>query len=302
MKLFIPIFIFFGSLSFITLTPEVSAQAGGFIPCSGTTCSACDFVTLANNIIKWLIGIIAMIFAILVMIAGFRLVTSGGSVSVKEAAKTSLTNALIGFLVVLGAWIAVDTLIRALVGSDGQVNGGLVWSEIKCGSQTASEITEIRYEEAAFVAVGGDHDVDTNGIPISGGSNCPVPSESEMVTIPGTNFKAKPAVAENFIRMKQAAAADGITLTVRSGWRSEQTQIYLWNKYNGKSAVARPCSMGGGGSNHNSGVALDIAIGCRKTDSNCNSPAYRWMKANGGRYGFNNNLPRDTVHWSPSGR
>ena len=116
------------------------APGSGFVPCSGEGCSACDFVILANTIIKWLITISFLLFAVLAVMAGFKLVTSGGNPSARSAAKSSFTNAFIGLIIIMAAWLAVDTLLRGLLGkdgvlSDGQVSGYGPWSQVQCASQ-----------------------------------------------------------------------------------------------------------------------------------------------------------------------
>jgi hypothetical protein len=116
----------------------------GFIPCSGVTCSACDLVALANTLIDWLIGILFVLFAILFAVAGVRLVTSGGNQSALQGAKSSLTNAVIGLIIVLAAWVLVDTIMRVLVGNGGQFSNNTPWSEIECWSQTDVDFN--RYE------------------------------------------------------------------------------------------------------------------------------------------------------------
>jgi len=109
-----------------------------------------------------------------------------------------------------------------------------------------------------------------------------------------------------FVAMRESASYDGITLIISSAYRSEADQVAIWTSPNRNcvanpsscsGTAARPCSYDGNGSNHNSGVALDISGSVR------GSAIYNWLKANGGRYGFYNNLDeRDPYHWSPSGR
>ncbi len=208
----------------------------------------------------------------------------------------------------MAAWLLVDTMMRGLIGNNGTIEGYGPWSQIECGTQAPTGINETLFAEINYVVQsGGEHSVSSDA-PASGtGSNCPAAPDSSVVTIPGTSFKARPNIAENFVRMREAAKRDGVTLTVVSGWRSEQTQIRLFNEICpsgtcGQRKAARPCSMGGNGSNHNSGLAVDIAVGCRNGQSNCSTPTYNWLKQNGAQYGFRNNLPSDPVHWSPSGR
>ncbi len=288
------------------VTAEGTLQADtGFVPCSGRNCSACDFVVLGNTAVKWLIGISFLFFAVLAVRAGFKLVISQGNAGALTEAKSSFTNAFIGLIIILVAYILVDTIMRQLVKGSGVIEGYGPWNEVVCSKQVEST-TELTFEGdpefVAFVQAGGEE----SGV-IGGGSNCPPAAPSEVVTIPGTSFSAKPEIVRNFVTMRDAARADGITLTVRSGWRSEERQIELFNKFCpggtcGAVKAARPCTMDGKGSNHNSGNAIDIAVGCKNGSSGCSTATYRWLKTNGGRYGFQNNLPTDPPHWSPSGR
>lgn len=129
------IFIFFPMLA--------QAQTLGLTEalCDGTDCSACHLAELANRLIKWLIGIVVMLFAVLAVWAGFGLVTSGGNPSALQDAKSRFTNAFIGLLIVLSAWILVDTLMRGIVnGTNGEIENYGPWSEVKCATQSASRI------------------------------------------------------------------------------------------------------------------------------------------------------------------
>jgi len=131
-------------LALILLPDLVQAQTLGLTEslCEGPTCSACHFVELANRLIKWLIGIVVMLFAVLAVWAGFSLVTSGGNPSALQDAKSRFTNAFIGFLIVLSAWLIVDTLMRGIVnGTDGDITGYGPWSQIQCGTQSEVGVT-----------------------------------------------------------------------------------------------------------------------------------------------------------------
>ncbi|MBR2406099.1 MAG: M15 family metallopeptidase [Clostridia bacterium] len=96
------------------------------------------------------------------------------------------------------------------------------------------------------------------------------------------------------ISMIEAAKADGVTLYVRSPYRSYNTQKYLFNnkvqrvidagtpkeqaEAKAAQAVARP-----GTSEHQSGLAIDF----NAASSNfANTPAFRWMQEHAEDYGF----------------
>ncbi len=126
------------SLTFAQTTTTGLAQLSG---CSGLDCSACNVVDLANGVIKWLIGILFVVCACLLAYAGVKLVTSGGNSHALDEAKGMFTNILIGFLIILSAWLIIDTIMRALVGTKdnpgqlvatGTASGWLFWSDVQC--------------------------------------------------------------------------------------------------------------------------------------------------------------------------
>ncbi len=360
-------------LSIITFVPTVAFADDpfpgivSFAGCSGPDCSACNIVYMANEGISWLIGILFVIFAVLVAWRGVQLVTSGGNPGALAAVKGSFMNAFIGIIIILSAWLIVDTIMRGLVGApgaegslpvvvNGEVTGWLAWSKVECQTQTEPNYEAVLAYVGNSLTGTGFWSINTSGIPtsvcsqtggysgipvtydcttqisecvvngagtptispdgssvtctpdtdvaasVTSGANCPAADEGGMVTIPGESYKATPQTSQNYVAMRAAAAADGINLRVTSGYRSEATQVRIWNEHgcdsrNCSGIVARPCTKGGGGSNHNRGVALDISVGSTGTAT------FNWLKTNGGRFGFYNNLDaRDPFHWSPSGR
>ena len=120
-------------LSFMLLPFMASAQ-GGLVPCDGTDCTACDLVQLGETVLNLTITVMLTIFSIIVAAGGYGLVTSGGNTQAKSDAKSKITNALIGLIIVLAAWILVDTLSRGLLASDdGTLDGSMPWNDIQCG-------------------------------------------------------------------------------------------------------------------------------------------------------------------------
>ncbi|KAB2903533.1 MAG: hypothetical protein F9K40_07170 [Kofleriaceae bacterium] len=91
--------------------------------------------------------------------------------------------------------------------------------------------------------------------------------------------------ARAFLAMREAAAADGIDLAIRSGWRSHERQAWLyqaWRMGLGNKA-ARP-----GYSNHQAGRALDIYL---------DAPTYAWLEKNARRFGFRRTVRKEPWHW-----
>ncbi len=139
----------------LIVAPVIAAETlpetgvGGLVPCSGSYCDFCDLMALGNRVLDWMFMIVFMFFAIVAFISGVKLVTSGGNPGRLEDAKQSLTNVLIGILIMFSAWLIVDTLMQAAVsvgtgpdgagGEQGQLGEIGPWNNIQCGGQTPTE-------------------------------------------------------------------------------------------------------------------------------------------------------------------
>ena len=123
-----------------------------------------------------------------------------------------------------------------------------------------------------------------------------------------------PAAAEQWHAMVEAAAADGITLLIVSGFRSYEYQAALIRKkINAGQSITDILEVNAapGHSEHHTGLAVDIATpGSRPlTEEFEDSEAFRWLGANAGRFGFSMSYPRDNPwgiiyepwHWAMTG-
>lgn len=87
----------------------------GLVPCGSPgqePCTTEHVVAFANNVITWLISILGVIAVIALIITGFKLVVSAGNPSAWSAAKEMFTNIVIGIIIILAAWLVVDTILK----------------------------------------------------------------------------------------------------------------------------------------------------------------------------------------------
>lgn len=137
MKKIIISLLFVAILS-VLIMPAVSlAQNAPLVPCnnnSGTMVTTTDsngniiaspcnfnaFMHLINNIINFILVYMTVpIAAIMFAYAGFELVTAGGeSAHARTKAKNIFTNAIIGLVLALAAWLVVHTIL-SILGFDG---------------------------------------------------------------------------------------------------------------------------------------------------------------------------------------
>jgi len=110
-----------------------------------------------------------------------------------------------------------------------------------------------------------------------------------VVTVDGKPVEK--ATANAYYVMAQAAAADGITLKVVSGFRTNAEQQYLYNCYVNCSCNSCNQAAPPGYSNHQSGHALDLNTGGWTT------AIYNWLSAHGAAYGFSRTVAGEHWHW-----
>ena len=114
----------------------------------------------------------------------------------------------------------------------------------------------------------------------------------------GRMQRLTPEAAAGWQAMQKAAAADGVTLMIVSGFRSYEYQAALIRKkINAGQQIADILSVNAapGHSEHHTGLAVHIATpGSRPlTEEFEDSEAFRWLGANAARFGFSMSFPRD---------
>ncbi len=120
------------------------------VPCDGAigiggdanrVCQGCHLVQLGQNIITFLIEIIAFGGAVVFAIGGLRMVMSRGNTGEVEAAKSMMTNVVIGLVILLAGWLVIDTVLKVFVkgnedvGGVAQIQGYGPWNQIECVTQ-----------------------------------------------------------------------------------------------------------------------------------------------------------------------
>jgi hypothetical protein len=107
----------------------------GLVTCDGVTvpCDACTLVLMADKVIQWLFTILISLTIMMIMYAGFRLVVSQGNSHAWEESKGMLTNIVVGFIIVLSAWLIVDTVMKGLVNPNAKLG---MWNQldVNCGA------------------------------------------------------------------------------------------------------------------------------------------------------------------------
>lgn len=83
--------------------------------CSKTTTSSAGVQTAATNIINLLSWVVGVISVIMIIIAGFRYITSGGASEKVTGAKNTLIYAIIGLVIVALAQFIVRFVLKQTI-------------------------------------------------------------------------------------------------------------------------------------------------------------------------------------------
>jgi len=112
-------FFLFSSLLFFVPSPLFAA---GLIPCGRTIgtpaeqapCTLCHIIVGGQRIISWGMSVMTVIAVVVIVAMGILYIVSTGDEQMMSTAKGGIKAALIGFAVMLSAWLIVMTVLRVM--------------------------------------------------------------------------------------------------------------------------------------------------------------------------------------------
>lgn len=198
-------------------------EGSGIVPCGGandprgaTGCEACSVVQLAQNIINFLIGLSIPLAAAMFAWAG-AIYFMSGVVNKLEKARKIFSSTLIGFSLVVGGYLMIETILHTILDK----NYFTSWNQVSCVKP-------------------GDRPISAN--------------ISDLInTIPLLRTDpAKPVVVSSF-NDRFTGATSGFTYSCPSGWDLSGTECYNSVSGDVTSAVSSPYSSANSATG-NSGV------------------------------------------------
>ena len=106
----LPFFVYSATPSGLLIPCDPSPVSGG----ASGDCTFPKLMEMANNIIKFCIVLGSSVFAIVFMYAGYLYLTAMGDTGQISKAHGLFWNAIIGFVIMLAAWLFVDFIFTAL--------------------------------------------------------------------------------------------------------------------------------------------------------------------------------------------
>lgn len=228
-----------------------------------------------NGVFNYAIGLLAFIAVMSIVVAGFMWATAGGNASRIDAAKETVSRALIGLTLLLGSYTILYIIDPELTNLN-PVNLTTVQTE---------EFELLQDVPPPLGAQVTQQDVAAAGVSTAGLSACPsdpaaakanpslikpcVPCDlvgapnSPLVKVPkGPGLKingtlyTSPAVAAGLSKAGTIAAQSGYVIFVKSTCRTYKGQLDIWTPEKQKSGQVAPP----GSSNHGTGMAADVQL------------------------------------------
>ncbi len=105
------------ALGLFSLPHPVAAQTAFTVEDLGTTLGlgSADLKDVVINVIKWVLGILALVGVVMLIYAGVLWMTSAGNAEKIDRAKRIIVSALIGLVIVLISWAIVTYVIRTFL-------------------------------------------------------------------------------------------------------------------------------------------------------------------------------------------
>ncbi len=140
------LFSIFYFLFFVFLATPVALGVGilgPLVPCGNeydseghitNPCGWCHLFELAKNIIDWLMIIAIPITVAMAVYGGIMIMISAGSPEKAKSGREIIKAAVVGLLVVLLAWLILDTIFKVVTPEEGEYFKQKFgpWNELKC--------------------------------------------------------------------------------------------------------------------------------------------------------------------------
>ncbi len=132
-KLIFVAIVLFIFIPFAAIADDYDGDTG-IVGCAGIKCDFCDFLAMIKTIIDTAVGFSFLIGSALAATGGVWMIIAGAAEGIQKG-KDILIKALIGLLIILGAWLIVNITILTIIPDDAKGDGplgGWFWFNVDC--------------------------------------------------------------------------------------------------------------------------------------------------------------------------
>lgn len=191
-------------LVFIFLSIK-GVKADGIVPCGNgdnisNACTLCHLIIGIKKLIDFGSALLITVTIFAIFISGVVYIVSSGNQTLMTSAKTFLTNSLVGFTLVLTAWLIVNTVMWILSVNPGMGIGKTNWYTFTCYTQSSTYGTGTpegapatgteKYSEDVLTDAQAREKLTNAGIVIQSSGNCSDPNNSQCTSLEGIPVRA----------------------------------------------------------------------------------------------------------------
>ncbi|WP_130511372.1 M15 family metallopeptidase [Krasilnikovia cinnamomea] len=156
------------------------------------------------------------------------------------------------------------------------------------GAAFANYLADAVSAQSSTTGPAKSYSLNAKGIPtdLAAYGNGKIPA-SALGQVGDTRHRLWAPAAESLTKMIADAKKDGVKIGITDSYRSYDEQVDLVRRkglYSQGGLAAKP-----GTSEHGWGMAADLDL---------NAKALAWMRTHAAKYGFDENVPRETWHWA----
>ncbi len=121
------------AISYLLLA--ASSVSAALVPACGdpgNPCKLCHLFVLLKNIIDFLVTLSFPLAGLVIAFGGILYLTAGGNPGQIEQGKKAITAAVMGIVIVLVAWLVVDTFLVVIAGGSQPAGFPWPWNDINC--------------------------------------------------------------------------------------------------------------------------------------------------------------------------
>ncbi len=72
-------------------------------------------IEFVANLISWGLGLVGTVFFVIILLNGFKYMTAGGNTTASQESVKAITNAVIGLVIIMGAFLITNYVASALL-------------------------------------------------------------------------------------------------------------------------------------------------------------------------------------------
>ncbi|MEK7181645.1 MAG: pilin [Patescibacteria group bacterium] len=234
-------------------------------------CTMCHLLLTGQGIMQWLMQIMTIIAIVVIVAMAIMYIVSAGNPGMMKTAKSGIIASLVGFALMLGAWLIVNIVLMTLADTSDTTKAisGLVATgsfSFACDVNSTAGSGVLTASGGTSAATSGA----TGGVPVGGGGSCSVPTGGNCSSaslsstcFSGANLDSWSKICQVESGGGNASARSGTDICTNYGNRSFSGGLFQINVFSNGSLLgnSRCNALGSKGTCNNRRASDGVCLG-----------------------------------------